>query len=367
MLRGVGLNGLTSSRIGGRRRTVGDVHVGGERGGARFRRRARGAHGGVDLGARGLVDRGQLRRGQQAGARGRRGEPGQAVVLGAQPLGLALGAVELPVEPFHVGEEPARAADEDRGSPAGARPLDGRAGGLVDRQEVGAVDGRGDGTEAGGAGLEVLAREVEGGTGGLGVAVVLDDEDAGQLPDAGELDALVEDALVGAAVADEGDRDLSGAAVLGRQRRADGEGHAARGDAVGAEQAGPDVGDVHRAALAAAQAVAAAEDLQHHAGEVAALGDRVAVAAVRAGDEVVGAQVRADADGDRLLARVEVHGARYVAGRVLGVQALLELPDGAHLPVGRGDPVAVEAGRRAAGRRGGPRVRPPGGRRGGRD
>ena len=67
---------------------------------------------------------------------------------------------------------------------------------------------------------------------------------------------------------------------------------------------------------------------------VAALGDAVAVAAMGAGDVVVGRAVHADADGDRLLAGVEMHEARDVAGRELAVHALLELADRAHHPVG---------------------------------
>ena len=90
---------------------------------------------------------------------------------------------------------------------------------------------------------------------------------------------------------------------------------------------------MHRAALAAAQAVLAAEDLGHHGLEVAALGDAVAVAAVGRGDAVLVVQVQADADAGGLLAGVEMDEARDVAGRELLVNGVLELADGAHLPV----------------------------------
>src|SRR5215204_2689007 len=76
-----------------------------------------------------------------------------------------------------------------------------------------------------------------------------------------------------------------------------------------------------------------AVDLGHHALDVAALRDRVAVAAMGRGDVVVVAQVRADAGGDRRLAGVQVHEARDLAGRELAVQTLLELADRAHHPV----------------------------------
>ena len=49
-----------------------------------------------------------------------------------------------------------------------------------------------------------------------------------------------------------------------------------------------------------------------------------------AGDVVVGAEVRADAGGDRLLARVEVHEPGDLAGGELRVEPLLELADGPH-------------------------------------
>ena len=70
----------------------------------------------------------------------------------------------------------------------------------------------------------------------------------------------------------------------GRERRAGRDAHAAADDAVRAEDAGVDVGDVHRAALALAVAGRLAEQLGHHQRRVAALGDAVAVAAVGAGD-----------------------------------------------------------------------------------
>ena len=54
-----------------------------------------------------------------------------------------------------------------------------------------------------------------------------------------------------------------------------------------------------------------------------ALGQRVAVAAVRAEDHVVRAQVGADADGDRLLADVGVAGAVDQAALVGAGQLLL--------------------------------------------
>src|SRR5205823_459990 len=129
----------------------------------------------------------------------------------------------------------------------------------------------------------------------------------------GQVGALVQDALVQGAVAEEADRDLVGAPDLRRQGRAGRDAHPAADDAVGPEDAPVDVGDVHAAALALAVAGRLAEQLSHHQLDVAALGDAVAVAAVGAGDEVVLAQGGAGADPDRLFADVGVAGAAHDA------------------------------------------------------
>ena len=94
-----------------------------------------------------------------------------------------------------------------------------------------------------------------------------------------------------------------------------------------------EVGDVHRAALALAVAVAPAEQLGHHAVDVGALGDAVAVAAMVADDAIGDAQVRADADGDRLLADVRVHDAVDPVVEAELERQLLEVTDQHHLAI----------------------------------
>jgi hypothetical protein len=91
---------------------------------------------------------------------------------------------------------------------------------------------------------------------------------------------------------------------------------------------------VHRAALALADAGAAPVDLRHHARDLHALGDAVAVAAVRGGHDVGVAQVRAHRDGDRLLTGVEVEEAAQLPRRHQLVQLLLEGADPSHAPIG---------------------------------
>src|SRR5690606_41438018 len=96
------------------------------------------------------------------------------------------------------------------------------------------------------------------------------------------------------------------ALVLGGERAAADQRWSAADDAVRAEHALRQVGDVHRAALAATRTGGLAVDLGHHRGHVHALGDAVAVAAVGGGDGVALVEVRAHPGGGRLLARVQV-------------------------------------------------------------
>ena len=77
---------------------------------------------------------------------------------------------------------------------------------------------------------------------------------------------------------------------LRREPRAGDDRDAAGDDAVGAEHADAEIGDVHGAALALAVAGLPAVELGHHALEVGALGDAVAVAAMRRDDLVAAAR-----------------------------------------------------------------------------
>ncbi len=70
------------------------------------------------------------------------------------------------------------------------------------------------------------------------------------------------------------------------------------------------VEQVHVPAAAAAQTVHPAEDLGGHRPQVHPVGDGQVVRPVRRGEGVIGGQVRADACGDRLLARRQVHFSR---------------------------------------------------------
>ena len=139
--------------------------------------------------------------------------------------------------------------------------------------------------------------------------------------------------MVAGAVAEEGDADV--VAALGACAHADADRMADAGgdDAVGAEQADRAVIEMHRAAAAAAAAVALAEQLGHQDVGIHALGERVAVAAMGRGDPVGRPQMRAGADGGRLLADVEMQEAGRLALAAGDLRHALEAPEQQHLLV----------------------------------
>ena len=91
---------------------------------------------------------------------------------------------------------------------------------------------------------------------------------------------------------------------------------------------------MHRAALAAADPVLLAVDLEHHALGIDALGDAVAVAAMGRGDGVPVVEMHAHADAGRLLTGIEMDEARDVAGGKFFVERVFEFADGGHPLIG---------------------------------
>src|SRR5690606_36134356 len=166
-----------------------------------------------------------------------------------------------------------------------------------------------------------------------GVAVVLDDVDNRQLPQLRHVEAFVDLALVGGAVAEIGEADVAVVAVAvgegepgaERDRRAD--------DAVPAVEALLDAEHVHRAALALGIAVRAAGQLRHYALGVHAARQHVAVVAVAGDDLVAGFEHHLHADDDRFLADVEMAEAADQPHAVHLPRLLLEAADGEHAAV----------------------------------
>src|SRR5207247_1524449 len=86
----------------------------------------------------------------------------------------------------------------------------------------------------------------------------------------------------------------------------------------------------HRAALAAAGAALAAEELLHHPADIRALGDGVAIPTLVARDVVGDAQVGAHAHRDRLLSDVAVHRSANAAVLTRLSRGLVESADKVH-------------------------------------
>src|SRR5205823_8011531 len=110
-----------------------------------------------------------------------------------------------------------------------------------------------------------------------------------------DIEALVEWPSVRGAIPEERDRHASLAFHLRCQAGAGDDCNPSGDDAIGAEHADPEIGDVHRAAFALAVAGLPAIELGHHAVEVGTLGDAVAVAAMRRDDPVAVVERATDA------------------------------------------------------------------------
>ena len=141
----------------------------------------------------------------------------------------------------------------------------------------------------------------------------------------------MERTAVAGAVAEEHHGHLIGLQdILEGQSSAGGQIVAAAHDAVGAQHADGEIGDVHGAAAALAQARLLAEDLRHHAVDIGALGHAVTMAAVGGFNHIVITQSGAHAGGDGFLTDVGVGEAGDLAGEEVVLDALLKLADRAH-------------------------------------
>jgi hypothetical protein len=222
----------------------------------------------------------------------------------------------------------------DQGRPVAApRAIGGGLHRLPHRKHIVAVD-RDAGNAVGGGARRDLGVEGHRGKGSRrGVEVVLAHQHRGRALHAGEVDRLVERRMVDGAVAEERDRHAVGAAIPGADRCAHRGRDAGADQAVGAEQAGRAVVEMHRAAAPAAAAVALAVELGHQRARRHALGERVAVTAMRRGDPVAGPQMGADADRSRLLADIEVEEAGRLALAAGDLRRKLEAAQQHHLAI----------------------------------
>ena len=242
-----------------------------------------------------------------------------ALELALRPVGAGVGARVAAVA---IGQ-----ALDQRRAVAGARLGEGRLRGAVDLVGVVAVDHDllepvGGGAVAG----RMLDRRDVADRRVFHVEIVLAHEHDRQLPDRGEIQRLVERADIGGAVAEEADRDVLVALVLRAQRGAAGDRQMRADDRVGAHHAVLRRGEVHRAALAAHQAVVALHQLAEHLLDRHAARQRVGMAAIGAEGVVALLHRAAEAGRDRFLPEREVAGALHEVLQEQVVGALLGLP-----------------------------------------
>ena len=145
-----------------------------------------------------------------------------------------------------------------------------------------------------------------------------------QLPHGADVDVLVKRTAIGRPVAEKAHRYLPAAAQLRRQTGAGGEPESPRHDAVRSQHADLEIGDVHGAALALAVTGGTAKELGHHAIDIGALGNAVAVAAVGAGDVIRVLQVRADGHPHAFFTDVGMQGSHHLTLAGLVFRLLLE-------------------------------------------
>ena len=103
-------------------------------------------------------------------------------------------------------------------------------------------------------------------------------------------------------------------------------------NAVRTEHTDREVGDMHRPALAIAGAAHTSEQFEHHRARICTLRDGMTVTTMIAGQQIVVAQIRTDANRNGFLADVLMHRAAHLAGVKRLARRLLEGADHQHLP-----------------------------------
>jgi hypothetical protein len=174
-------------------------------------------------------------------------------------------------------------AFDQRGALAGARFVVSGRGGAINRVGVVAVDDDARQPVGRGAiGRRMLYRGDVSDRRVFHVKIVFTDEDHRKLPHYGEIQCLVKRADVGGAVAKEADRHVLLAFILGAPRRAASDRQMRADDGVRTHNAVIDRSQMHRAALAAHEAVVAPHQLAKHLVDRNATRERVRVTTVGA-------------------------------------------------------------------------------------
>ena len=163
-----------------------------------------------------------------------------------------------------------------------------------------------------------------------GIEIVFADEHHRRRQGSRQVEGLVKGAVADGSVPEEGHRNAAAAAHFFRQRRAHRGRNAGPDQPVGPQQAGLGVIQVHAAATAAVASRRSAGQLGQRLLGRQALGQRMAVAAMGAGDGILPPQVGAHPDGRGFLAHVEVNEAGNLPGPVEALHPQFEPSDQHH-------------------------------------
>ena len=159
-------------------------------------------------------------------------------------LGFAGDLVRLLVA-FEVAKEAVGFAFEQSWTLASTGAGNGFLGGFLDGENIVPVYSDTRHIIGGGAVGNVFNAAMVMGWSGFCIAVVLGDKDNRQFPDGGQVEALVERALLRGPIAKEANRDLISLVCLGRQTRTTSERRTTTNNAIGTQHALIQIGNMH--------------------------------------------------------------------------------------------------------------------------
>ena len=145
---------------------------------------------------------------------------------------------------------------------------------------------------------------------GLGIAVVLGHKNDRQLPDCGQVEALVQGALFRRPVTKEADGHLVSPVGFCRQAGPTGQRRPSADDTVGPQHAFVHIGNMHGATFALANPRGLAEQLSHHAPHVHPFCNTVAMSAMGRGHIVSVREMGTNPDSYGFFPGIEMHKAR---------------------------------------------------------
>src|SRR6516225_862750 len=175
-----------------------------------------------------------------------------------------------------------------------------------------------------------------------GIEIVLAEEDDGKFVQRCKVCALMKDAFLDRRIAKERDSHFTVAHALVGEGAADSDRNRARDDRNARHDTLRDIHQVHGTTAAADASRRLAANLRQHAFEIAALGEIMRVATVRAVDLVRRFQRRAGTDRDRFLANRKVDRAAHLTFSVMIRDRLLDQANAKHLAVQINLPLGVK-------------------------